>query len=56
MLQGELPLARVTGICLAEDGVAVARNDLSGLEQAPYVFLDLIVRGTKTYVLGNLHT
>ena len=54
MLQGELPLARVAGICLAEHGVAVAGNDLSGLEQAPNVFLDLVVGGTKANVLSNL--
>ena len=54
MLQGELPLARVAGICLAEDSVAVAGNDLSGLEQAPNVFLDLVVGGTKANVLSNL--
>ena len=54
MLQGELPLARVAGICFAEHGVAVPGNDLSGLKEAPNVFLDLVVRGTKANVLSNL--
>ena len=54
MLESELPLACVARICLAEDSVAVAWNHLTGLEQAPDIFLDLIVRGAKANVLGNL--
>ena len=32
MLEGELPLACVAGICLAENGVAVAWNNLARLK------------------------
>lgn len=43
VLLGELALGDVAGIGLAEDGVAVAGNDLAGLEGGPEVVLDGLI-------------
>jgi hypothetical protein len=53
MLLGEFTLGDVAGVSLAEDGVAVARNDLAGLEGCPEIFLDLLV--AKIGTDGGLH-
>jgi hypothetical protein len=43
VLEGELALADVTRVGLAEDGVAVTGNDTAGLEGVPEVLLDVLV-------------
>ncbi|KAH3955371.1 hypothetical protein HBH53_007730 [Parastagonospora nodorum] len=43
VLLGKLALGNVAGVGLAEDGVAVSRNDLAGLEGRPQVILDGLV-------------
>jgi hypothetical protein len=43
VLLGELALGDVTGVSLAEDGVAVTGNDLASLEGGPEVVLDGLV-------------
>lgn len=43
VLLGKLALGNVAGVSLAEDGVAVAGNDLAGLEGRPKVVLDSLV-------------
>jgi hypothetical protein len=43
MLLGELALGDVAGVSLAENGVAVSRDDLTGFEGGPQVVLDGLV-------------
>mmetsp|Transcript_39562 Transcript_39562/g.118728 ORF Transcript_39562/g.118728 Transcript_39562/m.118728 type:complete len:452 (-) Transcript_39562:129-1484(-) len=40
VLKGKFPLARVPRVGLAQDGVAIARNDLLGIERLPGEFRD----------------
>jgi hypothetical protein len=53
VLLGELALGDVTGVSLAEDGVAVSGNDLAGLEGRPEVVLDGLV--AEVVANGLLH-
>lgn len=53
MLQSKLALGRVTGICLTQDGVTIARDDLTTLEGRPNVLLDGLV--ASTYADLRLH-
>jgi len=43
LLLGEFALGDVTGVSLPQDGVAIARNNLSGLEGRPEVVGDGLV-------------
>ena len=55
VLQGELTLASVTGIGLAENGVTVTGNNLAALEGLPDVLLDGLVRDIlATELLAHL--
>lgn len=53
VLLGELALRDVAGVSLAEDGVAVAGNDLARLESGPQVVLDGLV--AEVVADGALH-
>lgn len=41
--EGKFALRNVSRICLAQNGVAVARNDLAGVQGRPQVVLDRLV-------------
>lgn len=43
VLESELALSSVAGVGLAQDGVAIAGNDLAALESGPDVFLDGLI-------------
>jgi len=49
----ELALGRVPGVGLAEDGVAVARNDTAGVQGIPEVLGDSLV--AEVVANGLLH-
>ena len=53
VLLGEFALGDVAGVGLAEDGVAVSRNDLAGLEGGPEVVLNGLV--AEVVADGLLH-
>lgn len=53
VLLGKLALGNVAGVSLAENGVAVARNDLTSLEGGPKVLLDGFV--AEVVADGLLH-
>lgn len=44
VLEREFTLGGVAGVCLPQNGVAVAGNDLSALEGGPDVLLDGLIR------------
>ena len=51
--ESEFALGDVTGICLAQHGVAVARHDLAGFQGGPEVVCDSFV--TEVATDGILH-
>lgn len=53
VLLGERSLRHVSWVSLAEDGVAVTWNDLSGVEGSPEVLLDLLIG--EIVANGGLH-
>jgi hypothetical protein len=45
MFKRKLALCDITGVCLAEHRMAIARNNLPALQRRPDVFLDCLIAG-----------
>ena len=55
MLESKFTLTGVPGICLAEHGMPVAGDNLSGFQEAPDVLLELVIGSVEADILDDLH-